>query len=69
MKDYNVMIYAQNVLDQYDNIQMIASQGDEHITGCLLDYLYFKYCYKMTSINNSLMMIQKKYNISILLEI
>ena len=45
------MIYAQNVLDQYDNIQMIASQGDEHITGCLLDYLYFKYCYKMTAIN------------------
>ena len=44
------MIDGQNVFDQpvrndlitYDNIREIATdQGDDHRTGCLLDYNYF----------------------------
>ena len=38
----------------YDNIRKIATgQGDEHISGCLLDYNYFKNCYKMIAIDLS----------------
>ena len=45
-----------NVFDQpvknnkvtYENIWKIATgQGDDYITGCLLDYNYFKNYYKM----------------------
>ena len=45
-----------NVFDQpvknnkvtYENIRKIATgQGDDYITGCLLDYNYFKNYYKM----------------------
>ena len=44
-------INGKNVLDQpvandlkiYDNIRKIATgQGNDYITGCLLDYSYFK---------------------------
>ena len=47
------MIDEQNCFDHpvnnyqrtYDSIQKIASsQGDNYISGCLLDYNYFKYC-------------------------
>ena len=50
------MINGQNFFDQpvrndlttYDNIWKIATvQGDDHTTGSLLDYNYFKRCYKM----------------------
>ena len=50
IKDYNVMIDGRNFFDQlikyylktYDNIRKIATgQGDDYITGCLLDYPYF----------------------------
>ena len=50
IKDYNLMIGGQNVLDQpvrnnlrtYDSIQKIATcQRDHYTTGCLLDYNYF----------------------------
>ena len=45
------MIGGKNVFDQpaknnkvtYENIRKIATgQGDDSITGCLLDYIYFK---------------------------
>ena len=51
IKDYNVGIDWRNFFDQpvrndlrtYDNIRKIAiGQGDEHTTGCLIDYPYFK---------------------------
>ena len=56
IKDYNVMIDGKNFFDQpvknnkvtYENIRKIATgQGDDYITGCLLDYNYFKNYYKM----------------------
>ena len=37
-----------------ENIQKIAAgQGDDYTTGCLLDYSYFKDCYKMIAIDLS----------------
>ena len=56
------MIGGQNFFDQpvksdlrmYDNIQKIeASLGDGYITGCLLDYTYFKEHYKLIEIDLS----------------
>ena len=38
----------------YDNIEKIATgPGDEYTSGCLLDYNYFKNCYKMMAIDLS----------------
>ena len=38
----------------YENIRKIAiGQGDGYITGCLLDYTYFKYYYKIIAIDLS----------------
>ena len=38
----------------YENVQKIAAgQGDDYTTGCLLDYSYFKDCYKMIAIDLS----------------
>ena len=38
----------------YKNIRKTATgQGDEHTTGCLLDYTYFKKDYKMIAIDYS----------------
>ena len=35
-----------------DNIQKIATgQGDDHTTGCLPDYVYFKNYYKLIAID------------------
>ena len=51
IKNYNIMIDGQNVLDQpvknnlirYDNIQKITtSHGECYATACLLDWPYFK---------------------------
>ena len=65
VKDYNVMIDmidGKNLFDQpknndiktYENITKTATgQGDDHATGCLLDYLYCKENYKMISIDLS----------------
>ena len=56
------MINGENFFDQpiknnkvtYENIRKIATgQGDEYITGCLLDYPYFKDTYKMIAIDLS----------------
>ena len=36
----------------YENIRKIATgQGHEYVTGCLLDYAYFKNYYKMIAID------------------
>ena len=62
IKDDNVMIDGKNFFDQpinsttktYENIRKIATgQGDDCTTGCLLDYSYFKSCYKMIAIDLS----------------
>ena len=50
------MINGENYFDQpikdykvkYENIRKTATgRGDDYTTGCLLDYPYFKYSYKM----------------------
>ena len=59
IKDYDVMtdgkkIYQpiNNNFKTYENITKIAAgQGDDHTTGCLLDYIYFKKYYKMNAVN------------------
>ena len=56
------MINGENIFDQpiknnkktYENIRKIAiGQGDDHTTGCLLDYWYFKNTYKMIAVDLS----------------
>ena len=56
------MINGENFFDQpiknnkvtYENIRKIATdQGDGYTTGCLLDYSYFMYTYKMTAVDLS----------------
>ena len=56
------MINGENVFDQpvkdskvtYEKNRKIATgQGDDYITGCLLDYPYFKDSYKMIAIDLS----------------
>ena len=56
------MINGENFFDQpvkdnkvtYENIRKFAtSQGDDYITGCLLDYPYFKDSYKMMAVDLS----------------
>ena len=38
----------------YENIRKIATgHGDDYATGCLLDYIYFKNCYKMIAVDLS----------------
>ena len=55
IKDYNGTTDGKNVFDQpvkiikvtYENIRKIAiGQGDDYATGCLLDNIYSKNCYK-----------------------
>ena len=62
LKDYNIMIDWQNVFDQpirndkvtYESIRKIATgKEDDHTTGCLLDYPYFKDIYKMIAVDLS----------------
>ena len=60
IKDYHVMIDGQNFFDQpvkndlrtFHNIRKF-DQGDAYTTGCMLDYNYFKYYYKMKVIDLS----------------
>ena len=56
IKEYDIMINGRNLLDQpvkndaktYKNIRKFATgQGDDYITGCLLDYFYFKEVYML----------------------
>ena len=60
IEDYIAVIDGRNFFNQpiqndkikYDNIQKIATrQEDDYTTGCLLDYIYFKENYKLTSID------------------
>ena len=62
IKNYNNMINGENFFDQpvkdnkvtFENIRKFAtSQGDDYITGCLLDYPYFKDSYKMMAVDLS----------------
>ena len=62
IKDYNFMIDGKNFFDQpvknnkvvYENIRKITiGKGDDYTTGCLLDYIYFKYYYKMIVVDLS----------------
>ena len=57
---YNIMINDENFFDQpikndkvtYENIRKIATgKGDDHRTGCLLDYPYFKDSCKMIAVD------------------
>ena len=42
------------MIKTYENIRKITiGQGDDHTTGCLLDYNYFKKYYKMIAIDLS----------------
>ena len=54
------MIDGKNFFDQsikdnkvtYENIRKIATgQGDDYATGCLLDYPFFEYSYKMIAVD------------------
>ena len=56
------MIDGKNFFDQpvknnkvtYENNRKnAAGQGDDHTTGCLLDYIYFKNYYKMIALDLS----------------
>ena len=62
VKDYDVRIDGKNCLDQpintdfktYEKVRKVATgQGNDCITGCLLDYPYFKENYKMILIDLS----------------
>ena len=60
--NYNVLIDGRNLHDQsindqikkYDEIKKIATgQGNYYKTGCLLDYQYFKYHYRLIAVDLS----------------
>ena len=62
IKDYNVMIDGKSFFNQpvkndkvtCENIRKIATgQGDDHTSGCLLQYIYFKNYYKMIAVDLS----------------
>ena len=41
-----------NYVIRYENIRKTSSgQGDDYTTGCLLDYNYFKVCYRRIAIS------------------
>ena len=60
IKDYNVKVGGKMFFDQpvkndnttYENIRKIVTgQGDDYLTGCLLDHPYFKENYKIIPID------------------
>ena len=62
IKDYDVRINGKYFFDQPINnelrtcdiiIKNAIGQGNDHITGCLLDYPYFKKYYQVIAINLS----------------
>ena len=62
INNYNILIKDENFFDQpiknnkvtYKNIRKIAiGQGDDYMTGCLLDYPYFLDTYKMIAVDLS----------------
>ena len=43
-----------DLIKQYDEVRKLsAGQGDDYITGCLLDYAYFKNHYKIITVDLS----------------
>ena len=58
-------------MKKYDEIRKLATgQGDDYITGCLLDYYYFKKNHQLiaTDFNKHLTLIQWLFNKLILME-
>ena len=62
IKNYNFVINGRNNFDQrvkndfrtYDNIrQMTIGQGNDHTTGCILDYPYFKKIFTLIAVDLS----------------
>ena len=60
IKNYNVIVNRKNFYDQpidfdikrYEEIRNLTTgQGDDYITGCLLDYEYFKNNYRLIEVN------------------
>ena len=59
------------IMKKYDEIRKLATgQGDDYITGCLLDYCYFKKNHQLiaTDFNKHLTLIQWLFNKLILME-
>ena len=47
-------LFSKNRNKRNENIRKVAAgQGDDYVTGCLLDYPYFKENYKMIAIDLS----------------
>ena len=42
-----------NIRTYNNNKKTVIGQVDDYTTGCLLDYVYFKNCYKMIAIDLS----------------
>ena len=62
LKNYKVTIdgrtffdkLIKNYLKTYDKIRnIVTGQGDDYTSACVLDYNYFKKCYKMITIDLS----------------
>ena len=62
IKNRNIIINGENFFDQpikdnkvtYENIRKIATgKGDDYATGCLFNYTYFTYNYKMIAVDLS----------------
>ena len=72
--NYNIEIDGRNFYDQpvndsikqYEVRKISAGQGDDHTTGCLLDYSYFEKKYRLIAADLSkqkaLMQIQEQFN-------
>ena len=68
--NYNVLIDGRNFYDQpindlvkhYDEIRKTATgQGEDYITGCLLDYQYFNDHYNLIANRKNQMLIQEQF--------
>ena len=62
IKNYKVLIYGRsfynqpidNLIKQYDEARKVSTgKGDDYITGCLLDYAYFKDNYRLIAVDLS----------------
>ena len=62
IKNYNVLLYGRifydqlinDITKQYDEIRKVSTgYGDDHTTGCLLDYAYFKDNYRLIAVDLS----------------
>ena len=60
MENYNIEVDGKNFYDQpindsvkqYDEIRKISTgQGDDYITGCLLDFAYFEKDYRLIAVD------------------